>query len=65
MFRRCLPTITAIALLVGCASTPELSDDDADPLESYNRAMFAFNDAVDKASSSRSPRCIGACCPSR
>ncbi|MFO1424712.1 MAG: VacJ family lipoprotein [Candidatus Competibacteraceae bacterium] len=49
MFRRCLPTITAIALLVGCASTPELSDDDADPLESYNRAMFAFNDAVDKA----------------
>ncbi len=49
MFRRCLPTIAAIALLVGCASTSELSDDDADPLESYNRAMFAFNDAVDKA----------------
>jgi phospholipid-binding lipoprotein MlaA len=49
MFRRCLPTIAAIALLVGCASTHELPDDDADTLESYNRAMFAFNDAVDKA----------------
>ena len=49
MFRRCLPTIAAIALLVGCASTQELPDDDADALESYNRAMFAFNDAVDKA----------------
>ena len=40
---------TAAALLVGCAPTSELVRDDADPLESYNRAMFAFNDAVDRA----------------
>ena len=46
MFRRCFLMTAAIALLVGCASTP---GDDADTLESYNRAMFAFNDAVDKA----------------
>lgn len=37
---------SVLALLAGCASvknpTPE------DPLESYNRSMFAFNDAVDR-----------------
>ena len=49
ILRCCLPTTAAIALLVGCASTQELPSDDADSLESYNRAMFAFNDAVDKA----------------
>ena len=49
MLRRCFLTTAAIALLVGCASTQELPGDDADALESYNRAMFAFNDAVDKA----------------
>ncbi len=49
MFRRCFLMIAAIALLVGCASTQELSGDNTDALESYNRAMFAFNDAVDKA----------------
>ena len=49
MFRRCFPLTVAVALLVGCASTPESSGDDTDSLESYNRAMFAFNDAVDKA----------------
>ncbi len=48
MFRRFLTT-TAVALLVGCASTQEIQGDDTDALESYNRAMFAFNDAVDKA----------------
>ena len=47
-FRRCLLTTAAVALLAGCAATPELPDD-TDALESYNRAMFAFNDAVDKA----------------
>ena len=49
MFRRCFLTTAAIALLVGCASTSERLGDDTDTLESYNRAMFAFNDAVDKA----------------
>lgn len=49
MFRRCFPTMAIVALLVGCAPTNELLRDDPDPLESYNRAMFAFNDAVDKA----------------
>ena len=47
-FRRCLLTTAAVTLLAGCAATPELPDD-TDALESYNRAMFAFNDAVDKA----------------
>lgn len=37
------------ALLIGCAPTSKLAGDDSDPLESYNRAMFAFNEAVDKA----------------
>ena len=49
MSRRCFLTTAAFALLVGCASSQELPGDDTDTLESYNRAMFAFNDAVDKA----------------
>ncbi len=48
-FRRCLLTTAIAALLLGCASTSEPARDDSDPLESYNRAMFAFNEAVDKA----------------
>lgn len=48
-FRRRLLVTLAAALLVGCAPTSELLHDDPDPLESYNRAMFTFNDAVDKA----------------
>lgn len=35
-------------LLAGCATTAQ-PQDDADPLQSYNRAMFTFNEAVDKA----------------
>ncbi len=49
MFRRRFLTTAAVSLLVGCASTNALPRDDIDSLESYNRAMFAFNDAVDKA----------------
>lgn len=48
-FRRCGLTTLVVALLAGCAPTSELSRDDPDPLEGYNRAMFAVNDAVDKA----------------
>ena len=47
--RRCFLTLAAAALLAGCATTSDLAQEDADALESYNRAMFAFNDAVDKA----------------
>src|SRR5690606_15484148 len=38
-------------LLGGCASTnPQADgDDNRDPLEGYNRAMFSFNDSVDRA----------------
>ncbi|MCU0807351.1 MAG: MlaA family lipoprotein [Candidatus Contendobacter sp.] len=49
MFRRFLTTAAVALLLAGCASTHELPGDDADALGSYNRAMFRFNDAVDKA----------------
>lgn len=40
--------LLAVAMLAlsGCASTPRNPDD---PLERYNRAMFAFNDGVDRA----------------
>ncbi len=41
--------IAALALLSGCASTEEIMRADADPLEGYNRAMFTFNDTLDKA----------------
>lgn len=49
MLRRCLATLATVALLAGCATTTEPARDEVDSLESYNRAMFAFNDAVDKA----------------
>jgi phospholipid-binding lipoprotein MlaA len=38
-----------LAILTGCVSTEELVREDRDPLEPYNRAMFKFNDTVDKA----------------
>jgi phospholipid-binding lipoprotein MlaA len=37
-----------LGLLGGCASVPG-PPDERDPFESYNRAMYAFNDSVDKA----------------
>ena len=43
------PIILAAALFMGCAPANELLRDDPDPFESYNRAMFDFNEAVDKA----------------
>ncbi|MBE2293960.1 MAG: VacJ family lipoprotein [Phycisphaerales bacterium] len=48
-FHRHFSIIAGVILLVGCASNNELSHDDSDPLESYNRAMFSFNQTVDKA----------------
>ena len=41
--------LLAVGFLGACASVPEYSRDDRDPFESYNRAMFAVNDAVDRA----------------
>ena len=41
--------VLAVALMAGCAATADPSRDGSDPLESYNRAMFAFNEAADKA----------------
>ncbi len=49
MFRRFVMLLAALFLLAGCASTRAPADADADALKSYNRAMFAFNDALDKA----------------
>lgn len=37
---------SALALLAGCASVKNPTP--GDPLEGYNRSMFAFNDAVDR-----------------
>lgn len=48
LFQRCFLATAIAFLLSGCASI-SAPHDDTDPLESYNRAMFAFNDAVDKA----------------
>lgn len=45
--RRRLAALLSGALIVaGCAGTPPNPDD---PLEGYNRAMFSFNEGVDKA----------------
>lgn len=39
--------LVLVALLQGCASVP--SPDPRDPMESFNRGVFGFNDAVDRA----------------
>lgn len=39
-----ISTLAMVAALSGCAT----SNNPNDPLEAYNRAMFSFNDAVDK-----------------
>lgn len=39
--------LASASLIAGCASVPNLTPED--PWESYNRSMYAFNDAVDKA----------------
>ena len=33
----------------GCASTQELSGDPSDPWEGFNRKVYSFNDAIDRA----------------
>ena len=39
----------AMVLLSGCATQPSVPPNPADPLEASNRAVFEFNDAVDRA----------------
>ncbi|MCB1915574.1 MAG: VacJ family lipoprotein [Rhodocyclaceae bacterium] len=46
MGRFAAPILVAALAVGGCASTPDNPDD---PLEGYNRAMFDFNDRLDKA----------------
>lgn len=43
---RAMALIAMLALLNGCAST---YDNPQDPYEGYNRAMYTFNDTLDKA----------------
>lgn len=42
-------TLIFAATLTGCATVPEASRDQRDPLESVNRGVYAFNDGIDKA----------------
>lgn len=46
---RCVSIALAAGLLVGCASNDPVANGGSDPFERYNRAMFAFNDAADRA----------------
>jgi len=41
--------ILLLTLVSGCASVPNEYRDPQDPLESYNRGMYAFNEAADAA----------------
>ena len=45
---RLLPLALA-ATLTGCATVPEASRDQRDPLEPLNRSVYTFNDGIDKA----------------
>lgn len=48
-FSRWLLPGLLVLLASGCASLPEQTRHPQDPFERYNRAMFAFNDQVDRA----------------
>jgi len=41
--------VLLVAALAGCASVPSEDRHPADPFERYNRAVFAFNDGLDRA----------------
>ena len=45
--KRCWTAFLLVVLVLG-AGIAEAADDEHDPWESYNRAIFAFNDAVDR-----------------
>lgn len=44
-FQSCLVSLLAVGFVTGCAT----SGNPKDPIEGYNRAMFSFNEGVDKA----------------
>lgn len=43
-----LLTLCSVALLAGCASTSQRAESPADPFESVNRKIYAFNDVADR-----------------
>ena len=45
---RVLPILLAASLLGGCATTKVARGQDPDPLERFNRGVWAFNEGVDK-----------------
>jgi phospholipid-binding lipoprotein MlaA len=45
---RWLLTACAVLLLSACATLPSTAQDPRDPFENYNRAMFEFNDSLDR-----------------
>lgn len=49
LWRLALVWVSALVILVGCASTEEVMRNDPDPFEKYNRFMFKVNDEFDKA----------------
>ena len=50
MMTRYFFMLLIICLLTGgCASTQELSNDPSDPWEGFNRGVYSFNDALDRA----------------
>jgi phospholipid-binding lipoprotein MlaA len=44
-----LAAMMVLALLVGCATVPAEDRHPSDPFEGFNRAVFAFNDGLDRA----------------
>lgn len=50
MKKKCLAAAAAALMLAGCAEIPPNSGENpADPLETMNRHVYAFNDALDRA----------------
>ena len=44
--RRVLAMALLVAILPGCATQPTLSEDESDPLEGTNRAIYDFNERL-------------------
>ena len=45
--RRVLAMALLVAILPGCATQSTLSEDESDPLEGTNRAIYDFNETLD------------------
>jgi len=48
-FHRSVGLLLLLAVVSGCATVPSEDRHPADPLERYNRAVFVFNDSLDRA----------------